>query len=126
MSDFWYGVMIFMFYIPVIFLWGFALFDLFSRRDLSGLAKASWLILILFLPLFGVLIYFLVRPKTYDSWVPQDSASTFYASGPSYASAQPSGAARDIDTLSRLHDQGTLTDEEFKRMKEQALAQPST
>ncbi len=41
MSEFWWGMLVFILYIPLIFLWGFTLFDLFARRDLHGWAKAS-------------------------------------------------------------------------------------
>lgn len=66
LSTFWdviWGTFIVMFVlVPLIMLWGFALLDLFGRRDLRWL-KVSWLIFIVFLPLFGPLIYLLVRPE---------------------------------------------------------------
>ena len=49
-------------FIPLIMIWVFALVDLFGRADLGGGAKVLWLLLIIFLPLFGALIYFLTRP----------------------------------------------------------------
>ena len=49
-------------FIPLIMLWVFALVDLFARPDLGGGAKVLWMFLIIFLPLLGVLIYFLTRP----------------------------------------------------------------
>jgi len=47
------------------FLWMFiAVFgDLFRRDDLSGVAKALWILLIVVLPLLGVLVYVIVRPR---------------------------------------------------------------
>jgi hypothetical protein len=38
------------------------LIDLFGRHDLSGWAKAAWVLLICFIPLIGVLTYIIVRP----------------------------------------------------------------
>ena len=35
--------------------------DLFRSRDLSGWAKAMWLLFILFLPWLGVLMYLIIR-----------------------------------------------------------------
>jgi uncharacterized membrane protein len=48
----------------VAFIWMFiAVFaDILSRHDLSGGAKALWIILIVFLPLLGILIYVITRP----------------------------------------------------------------
>ena len=34
--------------------------DIFRRRDIGGFAKAVWIVLIIFLPLLGVLIYLIV------------------------------------------------------------------
>ena len=57
-----------------VLLWWWALFaiffgviwafiDNFRRHDHSGLAKAGWALLILVLPLFGMLIYLIARPR---------------------------------------------------------------
>ena len=45
-------------------IWCFV--DNFRRRDHHGFAKAGWTILILFLPVFGALIYILFRPSNAD------------------------------------------------------------
>jgi hypothetical protein len=37
--------------------------DNFRRRDHSGLAKAGWTLLVIFLPLIGVLFYMITRPS---------------------------------------------------------------
>jgi hypothetical protein len=50
---FWSLFILFFIFIPLIYLWGFALMDLFRRRDLSGLGKVAWLLLILIIPVFG-------------------------------------------------------------------------
>ena len=43
----------------VIWIWMviMVLIDVFSRRDLSGWAKAGWVVFIIVLPFLGVLIY---------------------------------------------------------------------
>ena len=38
--------------------------DNFRRSDVSGWAKAGWTLLVIFLPLFGVLVYMIARPHT--------------------------------------------------------------
>jgi hypothetical protein len=37
--------------------------DIFRRDDMSGWAKGGWLLLIIVLPLLGILIYVIARPK---------------------------------------------------------------
>ena len=39
------------------------LVDLFGRHDLSGWAKAAWVVFICLIPLISVLTYLLVRPS---------------------------------------------------------------
>ena len=58
----WASFIVFFIVIPLIMLWVFALTDLFVRRDLAGWAKVVWLPVLIFLPLFGPLIYLLTRP----------------------------------------------------------------
>jgi hypothetical protein len=59
---FW-AIMIALFvFIPLLMLWVFALVDLFGRHDLGGFAKVLWLLAIIFLPILGVLVYFVARP----------------------------------------------------------------
>jgi hypothetical protein len=59
---FWDMMLFFFIWIPVVMLWAFCFVDVFRRRDLSGLAKAGWLILIIVLPWLGALLYLIFRP----------------------------------------------------------------
>jgi hypothetical protein len=72
LSTFWNVIgaafLIMFVFVPLILLWTFALVDLFVRRDIRW-RKVLWLIFIVFLPIFGPLIYLLVRPDTYDEVV---------------------------------------------------------
>ena len=43
-------------------IWAFV--DNFRRRDHSGWAKAGWAFFILMLPLIGMLVYLIARPRT--------------------------------------------------------------
>ena len=61
----WASFIIFFVIIPLIMLWVFALVDLFGRSDLHAWSKVLWLVFIIFIPIFGPLIYLLVRPQEY-------------------------------------------------------------
>jgi ABC-type polysaccharide/polyol phosphate export permease len=63
---FW-TLVIFSLEVLVLFVIIWALFDNFRRKDHSGLAKAVWLVIILFLPIIGVFIYLIVRPTDPDA-----------------------------------------------------------
>jgi hypothetical protein len=51
---------------PLIMLWVYALSDLFMRRDIRW-EKVLWLVVIVFIPIFGSLIYLLVRTQPMDT-----------------------------------------------------------
>ena len=76
LSTFWNVVgatfLILFVFVPIIMLWTFALVDLFVRRDIRW-RKVLWLLLIIFLPIFGPLIYLLVRPE--EANVPYEEAA---------------------------------------------------
>jgi Phospholipase_D-nuclease N-terminal len=66
MDVFWTMVI---FFAWVIFIWLLimVLADNFRRTDHSGWAKAGWTLFVIFLPLFGVLVYMIARPATADA-----------------------------------------------------------
>ncbi len=65
LSTFWDVILgaflVFFVFIPLILLWVVALADLFMRRDIRW-RKVLWLVFIVFIPVFGSIIYLLVRP----------------------------------------------------------------
>lgn len=81
-------------WIPLIALWIFALTDLF-RSNVSGLAKALWAIAIVFLPVVGVILYFVFRPVV-SGPVPDD---------------------QHIATLEELKQRGVIGDEEYEKYR---------
>lgn len=111
MSGFWQGFFLILIFLPLAFLWGFTLVDLFRRDDLSGWSVALWLICIILLPLFGVLIYLIVRPVTandvemaeeYKQQIEFDRAAH---------------TADKLHKLSELRDKGDITQQEFDKEK---------
>ena len=60
LNIFWTMLLLFFF---VIWIWVLiaVLIDVFRSHDLSGVAKALWLIFIFFLPVLGVVVYLIVR-----------------------------------------------------------------
>ena len=62
---FW-AMLAFFAFVIVVWLIVMVLYDNFARHDHSGVAKAGWTILVIFLPFIGVLIYLMARPGTAD------------------------------------------------------------
>src|SRR5690348_10175032 len=53
------------FFLWFVVIWMFiAIFADIFRRDMSGWAKAGWIVLIVILPFIGILAYVIARPRT--------------------------------------------------------------
>ncbi len=61
--EFWDFFILFFVFIPLFIAWVYTVVDIFQRPDESGLVKFLWVLFILFLPLLGMLIYFIARPS---------------------------------------------------------------
>ncbi len=100
------------------FLWIFiSLFgDIFRREDLTGLAKAGWILLLIVLPFLGSLIYIIVRPKVTAGDVrrmAQMDAGMKAAAGVS--------SADQIALLLDLKSKGAISDAEFEKLKSETI-----
>ena len=109
----------------IIWIWVLisVLIDIFRSHDLSGWAKALWLIFVIFLPLIGVLAYVIVRgDKMHEHAVRQaqvtDAAMRSYVRD----AAGSTSTADELTKLASLRDQGVLTPEQFEAQKAKLLA----
>jgi ABC-type multidrug transport system fused ATPase/permease subunit len=107
-----------------MFIWVFVILitDIFRDHELSGWAKALWILLLIIFPLIGSLIYIIVRgPGMAERRAKEASAAKaqFDAYVREAAASSPGGggAADDISRLAALRDSGTITEEEFQSMK---------
>ncbi len=48
-------------HLGVLAVWAYTLFDLFKNPNLSGSAKAMWILIIVLFPLVGAVVYLAVR-----------------------------------------------------------------
>ena len=117
---FWTMVEIFFF---VIWIWILitVLIDVFRSHDLSGWAKALWLVFIVFLPLFGVLVYLIVRggsmhERAVQAAQAQDAALKEYVQSVA-ATSGGSSTADELAKLADLRDKGVITATSSKRRR---------
>jgi heme/copper-type cytochrome/quinol oxidase subunit 2 len=62
--DVFWTILIFFGFVIWVTVLMMVLYDNFKRRDQSGVAKAGWTLFVIFLPVVGVLVYMVVRPRT--------------------------------------------------------------
>jgi hypothetical protein len=107
------------FFFWFMFIWMFigVFSDIFRRVDLSGWAKAGWLLLVVVLPFLGILVYTIARPKmTEQDRQLIEAAETRKRRLAGYS------AADEIQKLQDLRTKGAISDTEFERLKSQAVA----
>ena len=112
-------VLIYMF---VIFIWMMVIWmfiavftDIFRRRDISGIAKAFWIFFIFILPLLGILVYMIARPK--DATAEQDAEIIS-----AQKRAMGYSPTAEIEKAQGLLASGAITQAEFDAIKQRALA----
>ncbi|MFL5965885.1 MAG: SHOCT domain-containing protein [Gaiellaceae bacterium] len=117
-TTFWESFFLFLIFIPLAMVWGFAVLDIFRRDDIGGFSKAMWVLCVIVLPLFGSLIYLIARPvgATLEEREVLESADRGFS--PAYG---PSNGLADLSALADLHDRGKVTDAEFAAEKARLL-----
>jgi ABC-type multidrug transport system fused ATPase/permease subunit len=114
----------FWFFMFVIWIWVLiALFgDIFRSEDLSGVAKAFWVLFIVILPWLGVLVYLIARGSGMQKRA-VERAQTNEAEFRQYVQQTAGGnTADEIAKLAELKNQGALTEAEFQAQKTKLLA----
>ena len=116
---------ILIFFAWVIFIWIAitVLIDVFRRHDISGWAKAAWVIFVVILPWIGVLTYLIVN----HTGMAERRANETRAAQSQFddyvrQTAGGGGAASEIAKAKQLLDSGAITQQEFDAIKAKALA----
>jgi hypothetical protein len=124
MSNFWDSVwLIFSAFLFVAYL--FVMFqvvtDLFRDDSVSGVGKAAWIVGLIFLPMLTALIYIISRGK---GMAERQRAAVQRAKSDTDAYIRQvagKSPAEQIADAKALLDAGTVTPEEFQRLKAKAL-----
>ncbi|MFJ3670261.1 SHOCT domain-containing protein [Streptomyces sp. NPDC090106] len=98
--------------------------DIFRDDDMSGWAKAGWLVFTIVLPFLGVFVYVIARGKNMGRReVAQARAQQEEFNA--YIRQTASGGTSSADELAKLSEirsRGDITDEEFRRAKDLVLS----
>jgi predicted membrane channel-forming protein YqfA (hemolysin III family) len=87
--------------------------DLFRRHDISGWAKAIWVIALILFPYLGVLVYLITQSRGMAERNVQQSQ----LARDELRRVVGFSAADEIEKLERLKKAGSITDAEFARLR---------
>lgn len=116
---FWAMIWFFLF-----FVWIWLLISIFGdifRSDMSGFAKAAWIIFVVVTPFLGVLVYLIanggkMQERSMEAAMAQQKAQQAYIQ-----QVAGSSSADELAKLAKLHQDGVLSAEEFAAQKAKLL-----
>jgi hypothetical protein len=124
-----WDVFISVFWFMLLFAWIMLLFrimaDVFRDDSLSGWGKAGWIILIIFFPWLGVLIYLIARGGSMNERAIKDAQAAdarMRAYVQDAAGTSSGNVASELKDLAALRDAGTITPAEYEQAKSKVLA----
>ena len=113
------------FVVFIMWIWiAIAIFgDIFRRKDMGGFTKALWIIVVIFVPLLGALVYLIA----YHQGMAERNQKGAEAAQAAFDqqvrdAAGTGGPASEIATAQKLLDAGTITQSQFDAIKAKALA----
>ena len=117
---FWTMLWFFLFFIWIWLL--ITIFvDLFRSQDLSGWAKAGWVIFVIVLPFLGVLFYLIFRGGSMHERAVQQAKQQDAQFRQYVQETAQTSSADQLTKLADLKDRGVITDEEFQQQKASIL-----
>jgi len=91
--------------------------DLFRRQDMSGLAKLIWVIVLIVFPYLGIFAYLITQSR---GWAERQSQRMQQAREDMRHLVGYS-VADELEKLERLKNSGTISGEEFTRLRARAV-----
>ena len=117
-ADFMLSVLWIFMFVILIWLLITVFTDLFRRHDIHGWIKVLWVLGILIFPYLGVFIYIITQSKG----MAERNQKAVEQQKEQFRHMMGASPADELDKLSKLHDAGKLSDDEFATMKAKVLA----
>jgi len=109
----------------LFFVWIWLLISIFAdifRSQMSGFAKAMWILFVIVLPFLGVLIYLIANGDDMQNRALKQASDSQAAQAEYIQSvAGSSSSADELEKLASLHKSGALTDAEYQAQKQKVL-----
>jgi uncharacterized membrane protein len=88
--------------------------DLFQSTDLSGVAKAGWVVLVIVFPLIGILLYLVLRG--HKMRVHEERARIA-----SEVATHRFSKADELTRLAELRDRGDISTEDYEHLRDEVV-----
>ena len=107
------------FFLWMMFIWMFValFFDVIRRKDIGGVQKMIWIIVMFWLPFIGILAYIAMRPATAADAYGMSVGGQSVGYGPGTGSA-----VDEITRLNQLKSSGAISDAEYQQLKKNVVA----
>ncbi|MFE4499780.1 SHOCT domain-containing protein [Rhodococcus sp. NPDC056743] len=119
---FWFVFVCFAFvaYLSVLFS---IITDLFRDHEMSGWAKAVWIIFLFVIPFLSAMIYVIVRNDGMTQRSLASAHQRMNAQGVDVRDVSGQSPARQISAAKGLLDSGAINEEEFRALKAKTIMQ---
>jgi len=115
-------MLIFFFWVVWIWVVITVLIDIFRRHDIGGWTKALWVLFVAIVPWLGVLIYLIAQHDGMQERSLNQAKANRRAMDDYVRETAGGGSAAEIARAKELLDNGTITQDEFEKLKAKALA----
>jgi hypothetical protein len=121
--DVFWTMLVFFFWVIWFWLLITVFADVFRRHDLSGWAKAGWILFVIVLPYLGVFIYLITQSRHMAERNVREAKTAQTQFDEHVKSVAGSGgAAAEIEKAKQLLDSGAITQAEYDAIKQKALS----
>lgn len=122
--DVLWTMLVFFLFIAWIWVLISVIADIFRSDDLSGWAKALWVIFVIIIPWLGVLVYLIARgdemaQRNVDDAVAAEDARRSYIQNAAGTSASP---ADELAKLANLKESGVISDDEYAKLRAKVIS----
>jgi hypothetical protein len=114
----------FEFFLWVVWIWLLIMvfIDIFRSHDMSGWAKALWVLFVVILPFLGVLVYLIARGSKMHERAERQASRQDEAWRSYVQQSAGTSTADQLAKLADLRDRGVISADEFEREKAKVLA----
>lgn len=108
-------------FVSVLMMLFSVIIDLFRDKELSGWAKAAWVVLLLILPLIGLLIYVIARGNGMAERAMAEQEANKESFDNYVRDVAGGSAASELEKAATMHANGAISDDEYATLKSKIL-----